>query len=106
MLVPVDGPAVAAALATGADYVRTVIPVTAYPDLPGDVPSYAVTATMVTRAGTGADAVNALVSDTLLGLRELAITAPILAGLDPDKMHSQGLTAPLHEGAIAAFMDR
>jgi TRAP transporter TAXI family solute receptor len=102
VLVPVDGPAIAEALA-GPDYTRTAIPAMTYPDLRGDVPSYAVTATLVTRAGTPADAVSALVADTLDGLPELAITAPILARLDPAAMRTRGLTAPLHDGASAAF---
>jgi TRAP transporter TAXI family solute receptor len=104
VLVPVDGPAVAAALGAGSDYVPTVIPVTTYPQLGGDVPSFAVTATLVTRASTASDAVTALVADTLGSLPELAITTPILGHLDPQEMRSQGLTAPLHEGALAAYM--
>ena len=36
---------------------------------------------------------------TLAGLPELAMRAPVLAGLDPTAMRARGLTAPLHPGA-------
>jgi TRAP-type uncharacterized transport system substrate-binding protein len=70
------------------------------------VQSYAVTATLATRSGVPDKAVAALVSDTLATLPELAITTPILAGLDPAAMRSHGLTAPLHDGAGAVVRPR
>ena len=44
-----------------------------------------------------------MVTATLDDLAELAIRAPVLAGLEPVDMRSRGLTAPLHPGAEAAF---
>ena len=91
-------------LGAGRDYVPYVDPAGAlYPELAADVPTYAVIATLVTRADMAADIVEALVGETLADLPELALRAPVLAGLDPAEMRERGLTAPLHPGAQAAF---
>jgi TRAP transporter TAXI family solute receptor len=102
VLVPLDGVA-AELLGKSADYQRTVISGAAYPGLTGDVATFAVTATLVTRAGTAADEVNSLVSETLAGLPELRVTAPLFVGIRPMEMEFRGLTAPLHDGAKSAF---
>ena len=82
---------------------RSSIPQSTYPELTPDVPTYAVIATVVTRADIAPDLVEALVAATLADLREIAIRAPVLAGLDPAAMRARGLSAPLHPGALAAF---
>jgi uncharacterized protein len=103
VLIPVDGPGISEALGKSPDYFPTLIPISAYPGLKAPVPTFAVTATLVTRAGTDPEEVGAIVTETLQGLPELAIAAPILAGLDPARMETRGLTAPLHDAARAAF---
>jgi TRAP transporter TAXI family solute receptor len=102
-LVPVAGEGVDGALGESGDYVRAVIPRAAYPTLTADVPSFAVTATLVTRAGTEPQLVETLVLDTLASLPVLAIRAPVLRELEPEAMQERGLTAPLHDGAAAAY---
>ena len=102
-LVPLDEPAVTAALDRSPDFVRAVIPPSAYASLNRDIPTFAVTATLVTLAGTDPAEVSALVSETLQHLPELAITAPILGGLAPARMQTRGLTAPLHDAAKARY---
>jgi TRAP transporter TAXI family solute receptor len=102
VIVPLDGVA-ADLLDRSADYQRSVIPSAAYPGLIGDVATFAVVATLVTRAGTAADEVNALVAETVAGLPELRVIAPLFAGIRPREMESRGLTAPLHDGARSAF---
>jgi len=47
--------------------------------------------------------VRSLVATALTDLPELAARAPVLAGMTPETMRSEGLTAPLHPGAEAAF---
>ena len=85
------------------EYVPVVIPQSTYPELTQDIPTYAVIATVVTRADIAADLVEALVAATLADLRGLAMRAPVLAGLDPAAMRGRGLSAPVHPGALAAF---
>ena len=82
---------------------RSTIPAGTYPSLTSDVPAFAVTATLVTRSDVDADIVEALVSDTLAALPDLAVRSPLFEGLSPMAMRSRGLTAPLHPGAEAAF---
>jgi TRAP transporter TAXI family solute receptor len=79
------------------------IAMTAYPSQTRDVESVAVTATVVTRAGTDPETVAALVRDTVGNLDLLAQRAPVLSRLSPRDMRKVGLTAPLHPGAEAGF---
>jgi TRAP transporter TAXI family solute receptor len=102
-LIPVRGPRVDPVFAGSSEYAAVLIPQSAYPSLDADVPSYAPIATVVTRRDISPDLVEALVDATLRGREELAMRAPVLAGLDPSAMATLALTAPLHPGAEAAF---
>jgi hypothetical protein len=82
---------------------KAIIPMTAYAGQTRDVDSVAVTATVVTRAGTDPETVAALVRDTVGNLDVLAQRAPVLSRLSPSEMSKVGLTAPLHPGAEAGF---
>jgi TRAP transporter TAXI family solute receptor len=102
-LIPIAGPQLAAALEGQPDYSQAVIPKSHYPELSADISTYAVTATLVTRATVEADIVQSLVQHALDQRAGLAQRAPVLNDLDPRRMRRQGLTAPLHPGAKAAF---
>jgi TRAP-type uncharacterized transport system substrate-binding protein len=82
---------------------KAFVPMTAYAGQTRDVDSVAVTATVVTRAGTDAETVSAFVRATVGNLDLLAQRAPVLAGLSSRKMRQVGLSAPLHPGAEAGF---
>ncbi len=88
------------------DMRRASLPMLADPELTRDIASVAVTATVVTRAGTDAETVTALAHGTLRNLDLPGRRAPVLAGLNPDDMRKTGLTAPLHPGAKAGFAQR
>jgi uncharacterized protein len=103
VLVPVTGPSVDAFVAGNDDYGRYFIPMQAYPELRGDVATFAVTATVVTDAAVDDATVGALVRHTLENLDTLRSRVPILADLDPYAMRANGLSAPLHPAAAAAF---
>jgi TRAP transporter TAXI family solute receptor len=102
-IVPLSGPRIDPIFAGSGEYTSVVIRRSAYPGLAADVPTYAAIATVVTHASMDADLVEALVAATLDGLPELAVRAPVLAGLDPTAMSATGLAAPLHPGAAKAF---
>jgi len=102
VLVPFDTAEVEA-LVSGGDYVRSFIPLAAYPGLTADVPSVAVIATLVTRADMDDAVVSALVRTVLADRERLGLQNRLLAGLDPFAMSGAALTAPLHPGAEAAF---
>jgi TRAP-type uncharacterized transport system substrate-binding protein len=100
---PFFGPDITSVLGESSDYERTVIPQSSYPELEEDVRTYAVMATVVTLENTDPVLVEALVGTVLRNLPELTSEAPILSGLEPSKMASEGLTAPLHPAAREAF---
>lgn len=68
-----------------------------------DIQTYAVTATLVTRISADAAIVKTLVGHILDHLKEVGKSAPVLTNLNVAEMRRQGLTAPLHPGARAAF---
>lgn len=103
-LAPLTGPAIDALLAENPDYRRFYIPMQAYyPTLDRDVATFAVTATLVARESTDPAVVQALVEGALDNLDALRAGVPILENLEPGSMRDNGLTAPLHPAAAAAF---
>jgi TRAP transporter TAXI family solute receptor len=103
VLVPLTGPAIDRLVAENDDYGRYYIPIQAYPEMTGDVPTFAVIATLVVREGVADEMIEPLVRHTLDNLERLRARDPLLAFLEPGFMRSAGLTAPLHPGAAAAF---
>jgi TRAP transporter TAXI family solute receptor len=103
VLVPVSGPAIDTLLDGTPDYSSTVIPASAYRELDRDVPTFAVTATIVTLARTDEATVSRLADRVIEDLPGLARAAPVLSGLTPGEISSRGLTAPLHPGAEAVY---
>jgi TRAP-type uncharacterized transport system substrate-binding protein len=81
----------------------TTIPAGSYPRLESDVQTYAVIATIVTDVDADPAIVRSFVAAALADLPELAARAPVLAGMTAETMRSEGLSAPLHPGAEAAF---
>jgi TRAP transporter TAXI family solute receptor len=104
-LVPLGGPKVDAALAAAPDLRPLVIRNAMYPEITADIPTYAVIATIVTRADVDPAIVEKLVKVTLSELREIVARAPVLRGLTAHSMREEGLTAPLHPGAEAGFAE-
>lgn len=102
-LVPLTPAEAQAVVADNPAMRRAFVPMTAYAGQTRDVDSVAVTATVVTRAGTDPETVSAFVRATVGNLDLLAQRAPVLAGLSSRKMRQVGLSAPLHPGAEAGF---
>lgn len=102
-LLPFTGNAIDAVFNASTDYVRTAIQRGIYPDLNYSVPSYAVTATLVTRDDIDPALVKEVVGSTLASLDMLKASTPIFSRVDLNGMNSRGLTAPLHPAAGAAF---
>ena len=102
-LVPVSGEMRTRIAEHSPDFRTAEIPAGTYPSQPETIPSLAVTATLVTRADQPEDIVAAVVRQTLIALPRLAIENPILSRVTPAAMESEGLVAPLHPGAAAAY---
>jgi TRAP transporter TAXI family solute receptor len=90
-------------LADGTDLSAASIPMQDYDADASAVPSFSVTATMVTRADVPAELVEAVVADTLANLEKLGRREEVLKGLTPATLRRTGLTAPLHPAAETAF---
>ena len=87
-------------------YVKTAIPVSFYPmglDQ-ADVPTFAVKATLITRAGVPEEVVYAITKTVFANLDELKKLHPALSGLTPRAM-LEGLSAPLHPGALKYYKE-
>lgn len=102
-LIPVSGEMQARVSNRSPDFRAAEIPAGTYASQPAPVPTLAVTATLVTRADQPDDIVTALVEQTLAALPRLAIEMPILSRVTPAAMEREGLIAPLHPGAAAAY---
>lgn len=87
-------------------FIPVVIPAGTYPAVPEDVPTFGVPATLLTRADVSDARVRAVLGAIYDNLDELRRGHAALAGLDPERMHSAGLYAPLHPAAKAFYLDR
>jgi uncharacterized protein len=101
-IVPIDSVAVRNMAATSAHYVMTTIPSNTYTGVTQTVNTFAVKATLVTRADTSEDMVYATVKTVFDHLDELRKSHPAFANLKAHDMLT-GLAAPLHPGAQAYF---
>jgi uncharacterized protein len=86
-------------------YFRTTIPANLYRGNSGQIASFGVGATVVTRADVADDVVYSFVHAALENLERLRGLNPVLSSLDAAYMASEGLTAPLHPGARRAFIE-
>ncbi|MEI7597738.1 MAG: TAXI family TRAP transporter solute-binding subunit [Aestuariivirga sp.] len=102
-LVPIGGAKIDALVAAKPYYVKGVIQGADY-GLPADTPTFGGLTTLVTSADVPDDIVYALTMAIMKNLDKLR-QQPALAGLDPQKMATQSLTAPLHPGAERAFRE-
>jgi len=105
-LVPVDGSGVAAFLKESPYFVKTEIPGGVYPDHANAIATIGMMASLVTNASTPDDMVYAVVKAAFDNLEELKTLHPTLAKLDPKRMIGEGLTAPLHPGALRYYREK
>ncbi len=102
-IIPLDGPGMVAVLSDNPDYSPNYIPIDTYAQLSRDIPTFSVTATVLTRTNVDDNLVEILVRETIASLGAIQTQAPLMRGVSLAGMDQTGLTAPLHPGAIAAF---
>lgn len=90
-------------LASGGEYYPIIIPARTYESQAEALESFAVYATVVTRADVSDAIVETFVASVLANRQKLAISNPLLADIYPPEMQRRGLTAPLHPAALRAF---
>jgi hypothetical protein len=88
-------------------YVKSLIPVSLYPQIANDedVKTFGVKATFVTSAKIPDNVVYAITKEVFENLGSLKYSDPSLNMLTKERMIKDGLTAPLHPGALQYYKE-
>ncbi len=105
-LISLTGPAVDALIKAHPYYAKATIPGGMYANNPNPTETYGVLATVVTSAKVADATVYALVKATFDNFDEFKKLHPAFAHLDPKAMIKNGLSAPLHPGAIKYYKEK
>lgn len=105
-LVSLTGPAVDKLVRDNAFYAYAEIPGGMYNGNPQPTKTYGVMATFVTSAKVPNDVVYALVKAVFDNFDDFKKLHPAFAHLDPKQMISNGLSAPLHAGAVRYYKEK
>ncbi|MGV3571801.1 MAG: TAXI family TRAP transporter solute-binding subunit [Ramlibacter sp.] len=105
-LVSVTGPAVDKLIAEKPYYAKATIPGGLYPNNPEGATTYGVLATVVASAKTPPETVYQVVKAVFDNFDEFKKLHPALGHLQPQNMVKDGLSAPLHEGALKYYREK
>jgi len=105
-LVSVTGPAVDKLVAANPYYAYAAIPGGLYPGNPQETKTYGVLATLVSSSNVPADTVYAVVKAVFDNFDEFKKLHPAFQVLKPEHMIKDGLTAPLHDGAVRYYREK
>lgn len=105
-MVPLTGPGIDKLLAENKAYAAATIPGGMYPGNPDDTPSWGPKATFVTSANTSEDVAYAVVSAIFENFDAFKKLHPAFARLKESEMIKDGLSAPLHPGAVKYYKER
>ncbi|WP_298722076.1 TAXI family TRAP transporter solute-binding subunit [uncultured Ferrovibrio sp.] len=105
-LVSIEGPAVDKLVAEHPYFAKATIPGGLYNNNPQPTNTYGVLATLVTSAKVDTETVYQLVKATFENFDEFKKLHPAFANLDPKKMIKDGLSAPLHDGAVKYYKEK
>jgi hypothetical protein len=88
-------------------YVKSIIPVSLYPQIANDedVKTFGMTATFVTSAKIPDNVVYAITKEVFENLGSLKYSDPTLNMLTKESMVKDGLTAPMHPGALRYYKE-
>jgi uncharacterized protein len=104
-IIPVTGPVVDQLVNETPYYFRATIPAGMYPGQNEDVETFGVGATLVTSTRTTENAVYHLAHAVFENFDTFKGMHPAFEVLSPEGMVSQGLSAPLHEGALRFYRE-
>ena len=105
-LIPLTGPAIDKLIKENSYYAKATIPGGMYSSNPNPTDTYGVLATLVTSAKVSDDVVYAVVKATFDNFDEFKKLHPAFANLEPEKMVKDGLSAPLHAGAVKYYKEK
>lgn len=87
-------------------YAATTVPGGLYPGNPKDVRTFGVKATLVTSAKVDPDTIYQITKTVFENLDTFKAMHPAFAKLLPESMIKDGLSAPLHDGALRYYKER
>jgi uncharacterized protein len=105
-LVSVTGSAVDKLVASNPYYAHATIPGGLYPGNAQDTKTYGVLATVVSSSKAPADTVYQVVKAVFDNFDEFKKLHPAFQVLKPENMIKDGLTAPLHDGAVRYYKEK
>ncbi|VAW02356.1 TRAP transporter solute receptor, TAXI family precursor [hydrothermal vent metagenome] len=106
IIVAVDGPVIQKLIDDNDYYRSATIPGGMYRGSDADVPTFGVGATFVTSAKVSDKAVYTVVASVFDNFEAFKKLHPAFANLDPKEMISDGLSAPLHPGAVKYYKEQ
>jgi uncharacterized protein len=105
-LVSLTGPAVNKLVTEHPYYAKATIPAGLYANNPDATETYGVLATLVVSGQTSPEVVYQVVKAVFENFDEFKKLHPAFANLDPQAMIKNGLSAPLHEGAVRYYKEK
>ena len=105
VIVEVKGPEIDKLVAENPFYAYTEVPGGIYVGNPQPVATFEVKATVVSSAGVDADTVYTVVKTVFENLEAFKKMHPAFGTLEPGRMVRDGLSAPLHEGALRYYRE-
>ncbi len=105
-LIPLTGAAVDALVKQHSFYAKVSIPGGMYAGNPNPTPTYGVLATVITSSKVPDEVVYNLTKAVFDNFDEFKKLHPAFTALDPKAMVKDGLSAPLHPGAIKYFKEK
>lgn len=105
-LVSLTGPVIDKLVADKPYYAKVTLPGGLYPNNPQPTNTYGVLATVVASAKTPAETVYQVTKALFENFDEFKKLHPALANLNPANMVKDGLSAPLHEGAVRYYKEK
>ncbi len=106
VLVEVSGAAIDKLIASNRFFSSTEIPAGTYKGMAGGVKTFGIKVTAVTAEETDADTVHAVVESVFENLDDIKRLHTALRNLLPGRMMTDGLSAPMHEGARRYFQSK
>lgn len=105
-LVPLTGPVVDKLVADHPYFAKVTIPAGMYPNNPQATDTYGVLATFVSSSKVSADTIYQVVKAVFDNFEDFKRLHPAFAHLKPESMVKDGLSAPLHEGALRFYKEK
>jgi TRAP transporter TAXI family solute receptor len=105
-LVSLTGPAVDKLVQERPYYARATIPGGLYPNNPEPTQTYGVLATFVSSSRVPANVIYEVVKAVFDNFEDFKKLHPALAVLKPESMLKDGLSAPLHDGAVRYYREK